>query len=82
MAWYWITAIILGYLIIGITVSLICKRTSFMDSWFSDNDPIVLCGAALIWPFFALILIVYIILVHGGMFIQWIDQKMFAKKDE
>ena len=82
MAWYWTTLIVLGYLIIGIIMALILKKNSTINEFLDLEYPVSLCGTALLWPMVLIGLIIFVLMNGLGLFIQWIDQKMFAKKDE
>ena len=81
MTWYWTTLIILGYLIIGIVMTLILKKNSTINEFLDLEYPVPLCGTALLWPMVLIGLIIFVLMSGLGLFIQWVDQKMFAKKD-
>ena len=79
MAWYWTTLIILGYLIIGIVMALILKKNSTINKFLGLEEPVPLCGTALIWPIILVGLVIFILMCELGLFIQWLDEK-FSKK--
>lgn len=81
MAWYWTTLIILGYLIIGIVMALILKKNRTINEFLGLEYPVPLCGTALLWPIVLIGLIIFVLMSGLGLFIKWLDQKMFAKKN-
>ena len=76
MAWYWTTLIILGYLIIGIVMALILKKNKSINKFLGLEEPVPLCGTALIWPIILVGLVVFVLMSGLGLFIKWIDQKI------
>ncbi len=75
MAWYWITLIVLGYLIVGIALAIILKKIKAVNDLLGLDYPAPLCGTAVLWPIFLVFSILYFLLSAFGLFIQWLSEK-------
>ena len=75
MAWYWITLIVLGYLIIGIASAIILKKIKAVNDLLDLDYPAPLCGTAVLWPIFLAFSILYFLMSEFGLFIQQLSEK-------